>query len=429
MKRLLENELIFGRLMDIAEPHLVERYNRALSSFGLPQTSLTEFSIDMTGFSPQIAEALGDPLYLDPNAVNRRFIILSPAQENLPVVHTSFSNTAALMHQFFQENKRAIHAVTIRDVLYGEIEEDVLKVEDIEDLLSINEVKFKVLSADDMLGKSDELAALSDRLMTVPTAWRDDDMLNRMVALAQQTGDIRKNALVPDKVVFRHQAFWAGHFGGVFVFVDEKSTTVISDPAAPGFRRSRPWQVSYIALDDHKRIYSFLADTGRIETPQRKWIEKSGYLDHRSDMSLRWLIGRHEPETDLLEVDSIWLQTWVHRNADLVRRDGTYPFLQTARRHITGHGEMAMDDVAADDRFLLIRADPGHPDRWLTNQLISRLVPADFVSRFVFDKQGFYEHYETFDDTFRSFVVATLAEMYLPDKKALRRRLYGFRED
>lgn len=429
MKRLLENDLIFGRLMDIAEPHLVARYNRALDAFGLSETGLSHFSIDMTGFSPQIAEELGDPLYLDPNAVNRRFIILSPAQEQLPVVHTSFSNTASLMHQFFQENKRAIHAVTIRDVLYGEIEEDVLKVEDIEDLLSINEVKFRVMSADDMLGKSDELAALSDRLMTVPNAWLDDDMLNRMVALAQQTGDIRKNALVPDKVVFRHQAFWAGHFGGVFVFVDEKATTVISDPAAPGFRRSRPWQVSYIALDDHKRIYAFLADTGRIETPQQSWIEKSGYLDHRSDMSLRWLIGRHEPETDLSHVDSIWLQTWVHRNADLVRSDGTYPFLQSARRQIAGQGEIAMDEIAARNRFLLIRAEPAHPDRWLTNQLISRLVPADFVSRFVFDKPGFYQHYESFGDSFRSFVVATLADIYLPDKKALRRRLYGFRED
>lgn len=429
MKRLLEKDLIFGRLMEIAETHLVARYNKALSAFGLPETTLSQFSIDMTGFSPQIAEELGDPLYLDPNAVNRRFIILSPAQEQLPVVHTSFSNTASLMHQFFQENKRAIHAVTIRDVLYGEIEEDVLKVEHIEDLLSINEVKFRVMSADDMLGKSDELAALSDRLMTVPNAWLDDDMLNRMVALAQQTGDIRKNALVPDKVVFRHQAFWAGHFGGVFVFVDEKATTVISDPAAPGFRRSRPWQVSYIALDDYKRIYAFLADTGRIETPQRKWIEKSGYLDHRSDMSLQWLIGRHEPETDLSQVDSIWLQTWVHRNADLVRRDGTYPFLQAARRQIAGQDDIAMDEIAARNRFLLIRADPGHPDRWLTNQLISRLVPADFVSRFVFDKPGFYEHYETFGDSFRSFVVATLTDMYLPDKKALRRRLYGFRED
>ena len=429
MQRLLENQLIFGQLMAVSEPHLIERYNRALAGFGLRPTKLDSFEIDMTGFSPQIADELEDPLYLDPNAVNRRFIILSPAQEFLPVVHTSFSNTASLMHQFYQGNKQAIHAVTIRDVLYGEIEEDVSRVQDIEDLLSINEVRFNVLSADDMLGKSDELAQLSDRLLTTPNAWRDDAMLHRMVELARQTGDIRKNTLVPDKLVFRHDAFWASHFGGVFVFVDEKSTTVISDPKAPGFRRSRPWQVSYIALDDHRRIYSFLSQSGRIQTPESEWIDRSGYLEHRTEMALMSLIHQHAPETDLSKVDAIWRQTWIHRNADLVTDDGAYPFLQAAAREIKSNGKYPMSEVAAQNRFLLVRAKPDHPDRWLTNQLIARLVPGDFVSRFVFDKQGFYDHYEHFADRFRDHVVSTLMQTYLRDKKAFRRRLYGFRED
>ena len=34
---------------------------------------------------------------LDPNEVNRRFIILTPAQIDLPVVHTAFSNTSQLV--------------------------------------------------------------------------------------------------------------------------------------------------------------------------------------------------------------------------------------------------------------------------------------------------------------------------------------------
>jgi hypothetical protein len=36
-----------------------ERYNKALKAFGLPETVLEEFRIDMTGFSPEIAEELG----------------------------------------------------------------------------------------------------------------------------------------------------------------------------------------------------------------------------------------------------------------------------------------------------------------------------------------------------------------------------------
>ena len=429
MKRLLEAELIYGRLLPIAEPHLIERYNKALDGFGIRRTALDSFRIDMTGFSPEIADELGDKDYLDPNRVNRRFIIMTPEQVNLPVVHTSFSNTAALMHEFFSANARAINAITIRDALYGEIEDSVSVVDDIDDLLSINEVRFRVLSAEDMLGKASELRALVDRLKTVPNAWQDDAMLNRMVELAKQTGDIRQNALVPDKLVFRHEAYWANHFGGIFVFLDEKTTTVICDPAAPGFRRSRPWQVSYIAQDDHRRIFDFLASTNRLDLPRASWVESSGLLQHRAEMTVFGLVNGTEPSTDLSKADRIWLQTWMHRNAGAVAADGSYPFLQEAIRTIASTGELKMKDVAPALRFLVVRAAPDHPDQWLVNRLLSQLVPHDFVSRFVFDKQGFYAAYEHFSEQVRDFGVATLTRTSLKDKQAYRHRLFGIRED
>ncbi|WEZ82900.1 hypothetical protein P6U16_18335 [Rhizobium sp. 32-5/1] len=429
MKRLLEAELIYGRLLEISEPHLIARYNKALQGFGLRPTALSTFCIDMTGFSPEIADELGDRDYLDPNRVNRRFIIMTPDQVELPVVHTSFSNTAALMHEFFNANSRAINAVTIKDALYGEIEDSVSDVKDIDDLLSINEVRFRVLSAEDMLGKAAELRSLADRLKSVPTAWADDVLLNRMVELAKVTGDIRQNALVPDQLVFRHEAFWANHFGGVYVFLDDKTTTVICDPSVPGFRRSRPWQVGYIGLNDHQRIYDFLVTTKRLQLPQASWVESSGLYQHRADMILRGLINEAEPTTDQTAIDRIWLQTWMHRNADRVGKNGLYPFLQETIRTVAATGSVKMQDVAPDRRFLLVRAAPEHPDQWLTNRLISQLVPQDFVSRFVFDKQGFYAAYDHYSEKFRDYVVATLTGTYLMDKVAFRRRLYGLKED
>ena len=58
-------------------------------------------------------------------------------------------------------------------MIYGEIEDSVRKVNDIEDLLSINQVEFRVLSAEDVLGKAAELGMLVDRLKQEPDAWRD----------------------------------------------------------------------------------------------------------------------------------------------------------------------------------------------------------------------------------------------------------------
>ena len=261
MDLLRDNELIYGRLLPVEEKHLIERYNKALKAFGLKPTKRNSFEIDRTGFSPQIAEELDDPFYLDPNEVNRRFIILTPSQIDLPVVHTAFSNTSQLIYEFMSRNSRAIDALTIKDVIYGEIEDSVSKVEDIEDLLSIHQVEFRVLSAEDVLGKASELGRLIDRLKQEPDAWRDNQMLERMVELAKVTGDIRENALVPDQVIFRHNAFWTSHFGGLYVFIDADVTTVISDPSAPGFRRSRPWQVSYLSIHDADKVFRFLAST------------------------------------------------------------------------------------------------------------------------------------------------------------------------
>jgi hypothetical protein len=386
MDLLRDNELIYGRLLTVEEPHLVERYNKALAAFGLPQTKLARFEIDRTGFSPQVAEELGDFDYLDPNEVNRRFIILTPSQITLPVVS---------------------------------------KIEDIEDLLSINQVEFRVLSAEDVLGKAAELGKLVDRLKQEPDAWRDDAMLNRMVELAKATGDIRENALVPDQVIFRHNAYWTSHFGGLYVFIDPGMTTVISDPGAPGFRRSRPWQVSYLSIRDRTRVFDFLASTGRIELPRASWVEQSGYLEHRAEMAIQKLINTAEPRRDLTDLDKVWFQTWIHAHADLIASDGTFPFLNAARREIAQFGQLPIEEVLPKNRFLVIRARPDHPDAWLVNRLISDFVPSDYVSKYVFNKQGFYKDFEGFSDPYRRYVVDTLKRTYLSDKAAFRKRLYG----
>ncbi len=425
MNLLRDSELIYGRLLTVEEPHLIARYNKALAAFGLAPTKLESFEIDRTGFSPQVAEELGDYAYLDPNGVNRRFIVLTPSQIELPVVHTAFSNTSQLMFEFLSRNRRAIDALTIKDVIYGEIEDTVARVNDIEDLLSINQVEFKVLSAEDVLGKAAELGRLADRLKQEPDAWRDTAMLERMVELAKVCGDIRENALVPDQVIFRHNAFWTSHFGGLYVFVDPDMTTVVSDRAAPGFRRSRPWQVSYLSISDPERVFQFLLSTGRLDLPRESWLDQSGYLEHRADMAIRNLIRRAEPGTDLAAADKVWLQTWIHGHADLVNRDGTFPFLNAAKREAARTGRIDLDEIEPARRFLVVRARPDHPDAWLTNMLISDFVPDDFVSRYVFNKQAFYTDYETFEPGWRRHVVDMLKTTYLADKAGLRRKLYG----
>ncbi len=425
MKLLEESELIFGRMMPVVEPHLIERYNQALSGFGLKETGLTKFRIDMTGFSPEVAEELDDPQYLDPHGINRRFIILSPNQVNLPVVHTAFSNTGKLMHQFFEGNAKAINALTIKDVVYGEIEDPILEAHDIEDLLSIEQVEFKVFTGQNLAKRALDLRLKMDRLTKEPDAWRDDDMLNEMVALAKSTGDIRTNDLVPTEVVFRHNTFWSSHFGGVYVFIDERETTVIGDSSAPGFRRSRPWQVSYIDRNDLDLVYRFLVDTGRVDIPRGSWIERTGYLDHRIETLITMLAFHKAPKRKHNPTSNRWLKSWVNSNTSLVEKEGTLPFLLWAKREYEAWATVDLEEIDARGKFILSRAKPGHDDQWLVNRLISDYVPFDFVTRYVFNKPAFYSDYAKWGGGLKQHVVERVQDTYLSNKSHFRTKMFG----
>ena len=142
-------------------------------------------------------------------------------------------------------------------------------------------------------------------------------------------------------------------------------------------------------------------------------------------MAIRGLIHRSEPKRDVARADKVWLQTWIHGHADTLNSEGTFPFLNAAKREIAQFGQLRLEDVDPQHRFLVVRARSDHPDAWLTNRLISDFVPDDFVSRYIFNKQGFYKDFEGYDAVQRSAVVDTLKTTYLKDKEAFRARLYG----
>jgi Family of unknown function (DUF6638) len=424
MQRLIDNKLIYGQLLEISEPHLLERYNSAVAGFGFKPPKLDSFRIDMAGFSPEVAIALGDEQYLDPNGVNRRFIILTPDQIELPVIKTAFSNTEDLLYRFFEANARELVALTIKDVLFGEIEDSVFEVKDIDDLLSIEQVEFRIQTASDLLGKTAQLQMMIDRLLKEPDAWRDDDMLNQMIEYANTTGDIRENALLPKEVIFRQDTYWTSHFGGVYVFVEEGQTTVICDSSANGFRRSRPWQVAYIDINDHEQVYRFLAESGRIDSPRGSWIERSGLLDKRMIMLVVWLAINEDRDTDLSRVNAQWANGWCARHPDQVERIGSLALINRVRKQVTNWSNIDVREIPPHLRFVISRANPEHKDYYLVNRLISEYLPFDFMSRFVFNKPGFYADYERWPENYQEYVVNEIRSSYLSDKKALRRQLY-----
>ena len=120
MKRLIKSGLMFGNLIHVDSPALVERYNRALKNLTGKTTQLTDFYIDISGYSPEVGDELGDHLYLNHAGVNRQFILLSPDQKRSPLLNAMFSTSRGILRQFITENEPQLFALTARDAVAGE---------------------------------------------------------------------------------------------------------------------------------------------------------------------------------------------------------------------------------------------------------------------------------------------------------------------
>ena len=331
------------RLLTINEPHLIERYGRALSAFGLRMPKLDSFRVDMIGYSPEIADALGDDAYLDPKWINRRFIILSPEQAFLSLIHASFSNTHDLMTEFFEKNRRVLYALTIKDVVFGEIEDNIYEAGSIDDLLSIEQVQFKIGTHENLTDKTAELKLKIDRLLKEPDAWRDDAMLKEMVELAKATGDIRENKLLPEEIVFRHETFWTSQFGGVYVFNEGANATVVCDPSARGFRRSRPWQVGYLDINNKRSVFQFLLESSRLQPPLGSWIERSKLLQVRKFLVAVWLADQENHSLPDSLNDRAWFKQWTRENQKIINDNNVIPLIDWALEQVE---EALMAEVA-----------------------------------------------------------------------------------
>ena len=140
MNRLISRGLMFGNLIPVDSPALVERYNRALKHLTGKETRLTDFHIDLSGYAPEVGEELGDHLYLNPNGMNRQFILLTTEQKDAPLLNAKFSTSRGILVRFIEENEQQLFALTARDAVTGELGNTVFKLTNPAQLMDLRQV-------------------------------------------------------------------------------------------------------------------------------------------------------------------------------------------------------------------------------------------------------------------------------------------------
>ena len=256
------------RLMRIESPHLIERYNRALKDLCDFTTELELFHIDCSGYSPEIAKECGDPDYLNVNGINKKFILVSVHQQNYPIVRAHFSTTIWIIKAFIRQNFNAIVALTARDALYGELENNIFKVQSLEDVLSIRHIDVLVDTHRELISTAHAYTEETKRLLALDEdAWIDPNTFKRLLSIAENLDVEQPSVLIPAITQFEQSIFYSKHCGGMYVFhpVSEAHKAVVIPLDQSREEELETLGVRVISATNPVEVYRFLTHEDLIE--------------------------------------------------------------------------------------------------------------------------------------------------------------------
>jgi hypothetical protein len=419
MKRLIEKGLMFGNLIEVSSPQLVERYNRALKALTGKETRLTDFHIDISGYSPEIGDELGDDLYLNPHGCNRQFILLTTSQKNAPLLNIKFSTSRDILTRFIEANEGQLFALTARDAVAGELANSVYQVSTPLKLLDIRKVTVEADTIGGHVADAGRLTRLIDRFREEPDGWRDDVLIADMITLAKKTGDVTRVPITLPAMTFEQASFWTAHFGGIYVFRDTKVPAVISTlpRESLGALPIKP------VLDFRQRneIAEWLGANALVEPiVQARGMDAAAVLRQKMDFVLvdaADALGLDVGDARRTELRKIAVQL-----GDALPQE--FQGLAALLRWVEGGGPWPRITSEHPCYFYTLRAAPG-PLRDLVNMLLSELAPMDVRQMFIVHKELFYANYAGWSEKKRQFVADFLEREYKVDAQGAREALFG----
>ncbi len=423
MKRLIQKGLMFGNLIHIDSPALVDRYNRALQHLIGKQTQLTDFHIDISGYSPEIGDELNDQLYLNHNGVNRQFILLTTEQKRCPLLNAKFSTNRNILRDFIIQNDAQLFALTATDAVAGELVNSVFSVPDPVRLFDIHKVRVEADTTSGALRHAVDLKKLVERFKSEEDAWFDDVLIAEMITVAQKSGDITRNPIKLDLTEFEQRNFWTAHFDGLYVFQDMEHPAVI---APRGKEKLGELPIDYIFdFKQRNRIAKFLEHNDLVEPiVKARGVNAAAILQQKMDFVV--IDTAAGLGLDLEGLSRTDMRRLARQNRDKLPEE--FGALNALANWARGGGSWPRISSDHPAYFYTLRATDTK-DRDLVNMMLAELTPLDVRQLYICHKELFYSLYTTWPDAKKAYVVDFLDREYQVDKAGAREALYGHEPD
>lgn len=422
MNLLIEKGLMFGNLIRVDSPVLVDRYNRALKSLTGKTTTLTDFHIDISGYSPEVGDELGDQLYLNHAGMNRQFILLTTDQKTAPLLDATFSNSRGVLRQFIETNENQLFALTARDAVAGELVNTVYRADKPAQLFDIRKVSIEADSTDGTVRTAKELRTMIDQFKSEPDAWFDDVLIGKMIGLAKETGDVTRNPVILPEMTFDQSNFWTSHFGGLYIFrgVEHPAAISAADRQLLG-KLPIPYLMDF---RDRAAIAKFFELNNLVEpVAKARGVDAAAILHQKMDFIVAEVAAAMGE--DLTGATRRDLRRLGRRYSEQLPAE--WQGLAALARWAEEDGPWPRISSDHPAYFYTLRA-ANHPDADLVNMILAELSPLDIRQLFICHKQAFYAAYEGWPDPKKAYVADFLDREYQVDKAGTRDALFGHDE-
>ena len=419
MHRLVENGLMFGNLIRVDSSILVERYNRALKHLTRRETTLKEFHIDISGYSPEIGDEFEDDQYLNHAGVNRQFILLTTEQKTAPLLNAKFSTSRGILKQFILDNEAQLFALSARDAVAGELVNSVYEVDTPKRLFDIRKVTVEADTTKGTVATAQKLGGMINQFKSEPDAWFDDVLIGKMIGLAKETGDVTRNPVSLKSAEFGQDNFWTAHFGGIYVFRGvEHPAAIIRGNKSDLKDLPIPFEFDF---EERRGIAKFLELNELVEPiVKAKGVDAAAILHQKMDFMVAEVAATMGE--DLTGATRRDLRMMGRRYAKLLPE--AWQGLAALARWAEEDGPWPKITADHPAYFYTLRAK-NHADVDLVNMLLSELSSLDIRQLFICHKESFYQIYDTWSEQKKDYVVEFLVREYQVDKAGTREALFG----
>ncbi|NRD23467.1 hypothetical protein HNV10_09470 [Winogradskyella litoriviva] len=408
MKKLKVANLYRSELIPISGK-LVERYNKCLKTLGFTETKLKSFYIDGIGWSPEVAEEKNNTQYLNHGDANPNGIIISPLQKGKPVYLPFHSFDKEMMQHIFRTHGQKINDITRDSAICIDFDQDIDVFYEPLDVLKYDNITIKFRLIDNLEQVQKDQLKLVDKFKT-DNNFIDEGIHQQLLDSAKKYGDLRDRDLSLHPLHFTTNSFYTRAFGGVYLLRDFIKTIIIFESLSAYKEAIKDTLhdvlIYHIAQPE---LVDKLKDHIIIECDLEHMVKTPNYDRIKKYELALFLKDTEHPIKDILN-DNVLFKSYLNKIDIKARKQvmSVELYLEKLERS----NAYKIEDIV-DQSFYFALHQPhsslSSEHRDLIHKLLINIAPMDVLFLYWYDKEQFYKSYETWEDSFKDWVIERIS--------------------